>query len=95
MAGDYYGGDDEGPMAKPKMGGPDKADKSEEDEGEALLPKSFFGGDVKPGHRCMVEVTHVGEDQCVVKYVDEGKESPAPSEMERAGNEMTSMATEG
>lgn len=97
MPGDYYGGDDEGAMDKPAMGGPDKGKpKQEEDEGEALLPKSFFKGEVAPGHKCTVEVTHVGEDQCVVKYVDSGSEEEAPeSEMSRANSKMSSMATEG
>lgn len=92
----YYG-DDDAPMdKKPQMGGADKG-KPEADDGadEGLLPKEFFGGEPQVGQKCTVEITHVGDEDVVVKYISdqEPKEAPA-SEMSRSNSQMDALATD-
>lgn len=45
----------------------------DKDENLALLPKSLFGHDCKPGDRYTVEVTETFEDEIAVKHVRSGK----------------------
>lgn len=47
-----------------------KAEPDADDTGgskTAILPKSIFGGDLKPGDKCDVEITAVHEDSYEVK----------------------------
>lgn len=76
MDSGYYPGDDE---SSPSQSSDDESQESPEqdnaqeesdegDEGEtALLPKSLFGGDCKPGDKYTVEVVHVYDDELEVK----------------------------
>lgn len=54
------------------------ADESQQEQGEAettVVPKAFFGEEVKPGDTCTIRVESVGENEVVVTYEGEpGKE---------------------
>lgn len=75
----------------PGNSSPAAAAKDQEDDSgskTALLPKSLFGHDLKPGDKCDVEVTAVHEDDYEVKgcyghddddkHDGDGTETPEP-----------------
>lgn len=80
MAENYYDDAPE-PAGAPKAEGEDAPKSSDSDSQKtSILPKSFFGGEVKPGDTCTVRVTAVHEDDCEVQY--EGSESEKPDDEE-------------
>ena len=88
------------PAADADGGGDEGGQKSDQDDSKtSILPKSFFGGDVKPGQTCTVRVTQCHETDCQVEYVStdsdgEGEEDHAPGEEPEpaaAPSEMSSM----
>lgn len=71
-------------------------DGKESDEGStALLPKSLFGGEVKPGTICQVKIEHCYEDECEVSWVKEGAASKPKSNMEESEGALDKMAMKG
>lgn len=71
--------------------------ETEEDTGgsTALLPTSFFEGDVQPGDTCTVTVVRVHDNQVEVKYDKSAESEDYGSEGEEAApapqGEMASM----
>ena len=65
----------------------------DEDVGGTLVPKSFFDGDVEPGHRCEVEVVHVYDDEVEIKYTKPGEEKKPQSQMDQADGAIDKMAS--
>lgn len=91
--------DDDAPDMENKssMASSDKTDEGEEDS-EALLPKSFFKGEVQPGHKCTIEITHVGEDECMVKYSDSSSKSDSSEPMgqrQKSSDSLRKIAMQG
>ena len=82
------------PAAAPDGGGDDAGKSPESDDAKtSILPKSFFGGDVKPGQTCTVRVTQCHENDCEVEYVgddDESMESHGAA-APKGDSEMSSM----
>lgn len=88
MAG-YMDDDESTPSEAPST---EKKDKGDETESQlALVPKSFFKDEPKPGGREMVEVVEVYEDEVSIKCVygekDEAETEDNPTE-ETAEDEM-------
>lgn len=89
-----YPDDEDGDQGQVSRGDPkEERQHEEEDTGGTLVPKSFFGGDVEPGHKCQVEVVHVYDDDVEIKYSkpDEGKPKSQMQESEGAIDKMASM----
>jgi hypothetical protein len=82
------------PGAEDDSSDQEQSDTTEKDESQtALLPKSFFGSkDLKPGHKCTVEIVRLFEDEAEVKYLPESKEESG--EKSNADAALESMATE-
>lgn len=82
MAADLYSDTNEGdPVESPSYGG----DDSQESEGTALLPKSFFPEPPKPGKTCSVRVVSVQDDQVEVEYAHDESADDAGEQAEMAG----------
>ena len=82
--------DAQDPYSEPE---PQTSQETEGVEETTLVPRSFFGGDVEPGHRCDVEVVACHEDECEIKCV----KSEKPKEeggIEEAHGELEKMAVE-
>ena len=85
MAENYY---DDGPSSETSVGAPKSQgeDASKSNDGDekmgktSILPKSFFGHEVKPGDTCTVRVTAVHEDDVECEYEDSGSEKPDDKE---------------
>ena len=89
MPDDYYndGGDSAGtPVGAPKAEGEDvsKSSDSQGSEKTSILPKSFFGGEVKPGDTCTVRVTAVHEDDVECEYEGSGEQKPDDEQEDEA-----------
>lgn len=84
MPDNYYDDADEDSspqgVGAPKSEGEDvsKSSDSQGSEKTSILPKSFFGGEVKPGDTCTVRVTAVHENDVECEY--EGSEGEKPED---------------
>lgn len=95
MPDEYYpemaAGDDEGAEPMP----PEKEDA---EPTTALLPKSLFGGTVKPGDTLTVKVSAVYEDEVEIETAGTEPESETPDKTTTppptADQEIDMMATE-
>jgi hypothetical protein len=80
MPDDNYAdaGDDSPPqgVGAPKAEG----EKMDDSEKTSILPKSFFGGEVKPGDTCTVRVTAVHENDVECEYEGSGEQKPDDEE---------------
>jgi hypothetical protein len=84
---DYMDNDESSPSTSgstPMDQTPEKADETEENL--ALVPKSFFKNEPKPGGREEVEIVQVYEDECSIKCVYKDEEK-SESEEEMAEGE--------
>jgi hypothetical protein len=75
-----------------------KAEASEEESEQSLLPKSFFNGkDLEIGTKCEVKIEGIYDDEVAVSYVphkkDGDKDKPDRDTMDGAMNELESEAT--
>lgn len=75
---------DAGPStAEPAEDEPSGDEKAEDtEENSALLPKSLFGHDCRPGDQYTVEVTDTFEDEVAVKYVRSDKSDKSEPAMD-------------
>jgi hypothetical protein len=101
MPGDnnYY---DDSPVSEAGAGSHDdpKQGMGDDEKGDAktsILPKSFFGHDVKPGDTCSIKVSAVHEDDVEVMPCEGGEEKEPgmdPDEpMPEAASQPNSMAS--
>lgn len=74
QAEDLY---DDGPPPEAANGQQPETEQDDDEKSDgnvSILPKSFFGGDVKPGDTCTVRVEQCHEDDCEVSYVGADKQ---------------------
>ena len=91
MSGNYYDDADGGHGASAAEPSGDKEEST--DSQTALIPKSFFSKELKPGDKCDIEVVRVHEDAVEVKGCESTQDeeqppedAPAPSGDESGGD---------
>lgn len=82
-------GDDEAPE---KDHAPEEEKEGDEGAQTALVPKSLFGAEVKPGTVCRVKIEHCYEDECEVSWVKDEAASKPASAMEESEGALDKMA---
>jgi len=67
------------------------AEEQDDSASTALLPKSIFGKEMKPGDKEQIEIVHVYEDEYEVKCSYSGDEKPA-TETAQAESRLDKLA---
>ena len=80
-------------VGAPKAEGEDVSKSS--DSKTSILPKSFFGGEVKPGDTCTVRVEAVHEDDVECSYEGSASEKPDNEDDEPSNEPEPAQPAEG